>query len=68
MNWLPLTPFWYLLFPLNRLLPFLFPNIIATKKVGSHFSHIAVDEYYLSVFIFLVTLVHYLVFAIGTIK
>lgn len=67
MNWFPKSPLWYFLFPLNRLLP-KYISEFPTYSVALDNSRLILDESYLALFIFLVTLLWYLHFAIGTIK
>jgi hypothetical protein len=67
MDCLPKTTLWYLLFPLNRLLPSLITSI-PTHAVSLDNTKLVFEEKYVALIVFILTALWYLHFAIGTIK
>lgn len=67
VDYLPKTPMWYLLFPLNHLPSFVADCPFTAVQQGSG-SKLLVDEGYLALFVFVVTASYYFWWVTGTIK
>jgi hypothetical protein len=66
MDIIPKITLWYLLFPLNRIVPTFLPEL--AQKVSNSGSALVVREDHLALFIFLVSLAWYCHFAVGTVQ
>lgn len=64
--WFPFTPLWYLLFPLNRLLP-QFVKKMPSYAIGLNGQSLFIDEGYVALIVTLMTSFWFIIFATGTI-
>jgi hypothetical protein len=65
MDWFPKSTLWYLLFPINRLLPHYVQ--VAKHAISLDGTALVFNEGHVALFVFSVTLFWYLHFACGTV-
>ena len=68
MDPIPMSTLWYLMFPLNRILPKIYPEFIPTKILAADGVRIIMHEEWVALFIFVITFAWYMHFALGTVK